>query len=78
MQEDPILNNKQNITTHEYINTHGHYIRKKMYVMQPITYVDSNPLSYDMIDKIWLTIRCEEGKKASSSKKAIIEQHGKL
>ena len=47
-------------------NTRGHYARKKFYVIQPVTRVDSDLSSYDMIE--WLeeqkymrlTVRCGE------------------
>ena len=48
------------------INTHGHYARQKIYVVQPVTRVDSDLSSYDMIERpeeqkyMRLTIRCEE------------------
>ena len=32
------------------INTRGHYARQKFYVIQPVTRVDSNLSSYDMIE----------------------------
>ena len=48
------------------INSHGHYAHQKFYVIQPVTRVDSDLSSYDMIEwleeqkSMRLTIRCEE------------------
>ena len=50
----------------DIINIRGHYARKKFYVIQPVTRVDSDLSSYDMIE--WLegqkcmrlTVRCKE------------------